>query len=1749
MSEPIKIELQLDGEKQFNQALKSVNGELKNMQSAVKATEAANKGAANTEKALTEKVKALGDASATSGKKVKTLEDIVKKQKQAQLDAAKAIDEVKAKFGEGSKEIEKAENAYRIATDSVNKWETKLNEARVEYAGINAELSKNEGYLEEARSATDKTASSIDEYGKEIKEATDGTKNFQNTVGSAAKLEVLRSGLEAVAEIAGKFSEALKQSDEAADKYETAVAKISTIADEGIDLSQVSSEVRQLAKDYGKTADEIAESTYQAISANVDAADAVEFTSKATKLAIGGFTDAETAIDVLTTTINAYKLGVGAADTVSDKLVKTQKLGKTSVGELAKSIGQVIPIAAAYSTDIDNVSAAYVTLTRSGINTANATTNIKAMLSELGKSSSTVSKTLQELTGKTFAELMRDGKNLADVIDLLSSSVDGDSTAFSNLWGNVRAGTGALSLLNSGTDEYRIILDEMANSAGTAEDAYQKMAGTSEASTARMNAAIEDFKITFGNAMDPAMRAGEELVTGFFNTANDVFQSLPESVQTFLGTLGAVGTKVAEIIPGIMNFATQLATLKVMKTLSGDSAGLSGSLKKLKGVFNPLTVTIAGVSSALIAAWEAAKQISKEESELKASAEATASAYRGWNDEVADLMETIDTLGSAKEKQAAIQDMLTRGAELQRKAQREYNDSVVDGVAAVDEFIEVQNTELDTGGKILNSLFDVVTGVSKGIASVTADTAEEQAALNEVTSIGTVRMMGYTQSMDALGEANKKSGGTMDDLATTTAMLQEKLAQVQEEAAAEAETITNASGEIVAAKEASITVAGEELAAWNNLSDGTKAAAENVVEAVNGMHENITAAVQSVGNFFEEVKAQEEQSAQDMYTNMQAQISAIQEWEQTLVDLADRGINQGVLQYLAEAGPEGQAYAKAMLDGIINETGPGVDQWNSIFKDKLDLEAGINDEGQKLTTAVAEMAAGGEAAFREMAYKLNATTTNTGGFIVDGIVQGIQTAQKEAEAAGTELGSGTVDAVADGAQEGSPSRATMQTGKFIDLGLIRGMDSMKGQAAAKGREIATGVITAINSTNMGAAAEKVGQDIGAKISAGITAQQAVAAAATAALIAGITRSLQQGTVQTYQAAVQMLRQVTIGITSGAASGQSAAYSAGKGLVDSMASGLSSGSASAAARALASGVSAAAKNVDTTAAWWAGYYLAHGMAQGINAGSSAAINAAKQMAERAIKEAEKTLGIKSPSKVFKKIGEFTGAGYVRGITSMIKPAVKASKTFAQESVKATRKAMLDLTKKSNATNYSQVARDLMSSLTSRTEANIKKQTTAVERQVKRYFQTYEYSLDKEQAKIQKKIDSLGDGNKLSASQIQKRIKEITAQTEKEQAEIQKQIDATKDKDRRKQLQAQKREIAEKAKEQQRLLELQKDSNKEQAEAEKKSLQKQLEKLKKYSEQFKKIQNQLSTNISRELSDALNKSTAKVTENLSKKVTQYAEQMQAAMSKVNQSIANMRDKLAGYGDLFTTKRGIWGDETMVSNLKDQIKAIRKYRDNLNALKGKVSDSLMAEITSMGVDDAIKYTNELRSMSKSELKKYNDLYNQKIRLAKNISKTFYADEVAAIKKDYTDKVTKAFNDANKKIKNLGTQAIKGFIAGMKSVDVDVDVQKQANAIIRAFKKALKIKSPSRVFEEEIGEPSGEGAIMGFYKGMSPDASRIVGGVSMGLPDMSRYQAQAPQVYVYIGDRELSAVLSNSVIKQISGGARAYNAAGGRR
>ena len=397
----------------------------------------------------------------------------------------------------------------------------------------------------------------------------------------------------------------IKSTSDAAMSFETSMAKVKTIAgDTSVsykgNMKDMSKAILQLSKDTGVSADEIAGATYNAISAGVDVSKSVEFVATANALATGGFTDMTTSVDVLTTTMNAYGEKAGTAESISDKLITTQNLGKTTVNELASSMGKVIPTASAYGVSVDNLCASYVALTKGGIATAEATTYMKSMFNELADSGSTVGEILQEKTGMSFGQLMESGMSLADVIDILGQSVNGDAEAFAQLWGSSEAGTGALAILNGGTADFNNTLVEMSNSTGAASSAMDKMNDTS---AHKMQVAMNNMKnaaIELGGAFAPVM-SGNAKVVGAVATA---FSNLSAPVKTVIaGILGVVAVAAPLLI-------TIGSIITAVTTITGVIGPLVAGIGGVTAALNPVTLAIGAVVAAgalLIANWDKVK--------------------------------------------------------------------------------------------------------------------------------------------------------------------------------------------------------------------------------------------------------------------------------------------------------------------------------------------------------------------------------------------------------------------------------------------------------------------------------------------------------------------------------------------------------------------------------------------------------------------------------------------------------------------------------------------------------------------------------------------------------------------------------------------------------------------------------------------------------------------------------------------------------------------------------------------------------------------------------------------------------------------------------------------------------------------------------------------------------------------------------------------------------------------------------------
>ena len=378
--------------------------------------------------------------------------------------------------------------------------------------------------------------------------------------------------------------------------FETAISKVSTIADPvKKSIGGIKKEIVDLSNQTGMAASDLAEATYQAISAGVDTADSVKFVASASKLATAGFTDTTTAVDTLTTVINAYGLDAKDAAHISDVLISTQNKGKTTVDELGASMGKIIPTANAMGVSFEDLGTAYSYLTAGGIGTAESTTYLNGMFNELGKSGTTVSDILKARTGKSFQELMQSGYSVRDVLDILQQSADETGLGFNDLWSSQEAGKAAMALLNTETEDYNDTLKDFQTTQGDTEEAFNKMADTTE----------YKLKVAMQNGKNALMQLGDTLKTmllPFIEKGAEWIKNLNEWLSTLSDSEKEQIVKIVAIAAAI---GPVLMVLGKLVTGIGGVISAFGKIPAIissaKAAFTAIGAAVGGISAPVVA--------------------------------------------------------------------------------------------------------------------------------------------------------------------------------------------------------------------------------------------------------------------------------------------------------------------------------------------------------------------------------------------------------------------------------------------------------------------------------------------------------------------------------------------------------------------------------------------------------------------------------------------------------------------------------------------------------------------------------------------------------------------------------------------------------------------------------------------------------------------------------------------------------------------------------------------------------------------------------------------------------------------------------------------------------------------------------------------------------------------------------------------------------------------------------------------
>lgn len=871
---------------------------------------------------------------------------------------ADSVDDLSSAIGDYEKATGQAANSTGILSEKTTETEKNLDEA--------AEAAR------KASEEVEKFGDKSEETGKQSEESSkkgrDGIKELQGVLASAGIAATLN-------EIKNGFFDC----SEAAAQFETSTAMVATIADTSQkSLSSISKEVRTYSNETGEAASDMAEATYQAISASVNTADAAAFAGTATKLAVGGFTSATTAVDVLTTAINSYGLAASDATQLSDYLITTQNLGKTSVDQLAQSVGKVIPLASAYNVQMDNLSSAYAVLTANGIATAESGTYLKSMLSELGDTGSDVSEVLLNSTGKTFAQLMEQGYSLGDVMSMLGDAVDGDSTAFNALWSSTEAGIGALSLFNAGADKYNSVLDSMRTSAGATEKAYSTMADTTDKSKQRMENAFNNLKISVGDVLNPALTQVYEGFTNVFAGMSDFVDEHP-----------AVVAAISAIAVGVGGFTGALAAYNLATTAAKFvTEAFTATLAA-----NPYVLAAAGIVAVTAAAVTLTGVLITQSDEYEGMTATCRDQYdelQRLNDQYNAACEQYGENSDAANSLRYQLDQLNDEFETNRQTVKEF-------VAECDGLVESHNKVMDAYNSSTSSIKNQELGtlaltqrlgeLASQNTQTTASYTEMKAIIDQlnadVPGLG-LTYDGVTESVDATVEAIKKAAKAQADSEykaeqqqTYVDLLKEQSGLEQQIAEAEAnldaerqrrgmrqddvtgdwvsgsgfwmedspwvawtsdideykksleelqaaydenqQTLSDIEGEWRGVAQAvedsqSQTVSYEE--AVSAAVSTTQTELDNLTAAYDKAYESARTSIEGQIGLFDTMKTSSELSISDMEKAMQSQTDYLNLYSENLKKAAEYGLDDGLIKSLSDGSEESAGYINAIIQNI-----------------------------------------------------------------------------------------------------------------------------------------------------------------------------------------------------------------------------------------------------------------------------------------------------------------------------------------------------------------------------------------------------------------------------------------------------------------------------------------------------------------------------------------------------------------------------------------------------------------------------------------------------------------------------------------------------------------------------------------------------------------------------------------------------------------------------------------------------------------
>lgn len=788
-------------------------------------------------------------------------------------------------------------------------------------------------------------------------------------------------------------------------------------------------------------------------------------------------------------------------------------------------------------------------------------------------------------------------------------------------------------------------------------------------------------------------------------------------ISVFTGVVGAVllfkGAMLGlAIIKGIGSLIGTLITSLVSLTstslvATGATTGLAGALASLSsgGVF--LVVgAIAGLVSWLTQESEASKEAKAKNEEFKRSLD--------------DLHESVNKGNEAyKDRRNEIQATAEDNERLVRK---------IDELNAVENKTAAQKKELASAAETLNSRIEglnIQYDKATGTINMTTDAIRKQIEIAKASAeieAANQKMVENAKKRLEIKDKMKEVEKQYQDLVEKTDSVEEgsfSNSRIREGAKAEFKkkyneevkklqddikktedsdnelTNTIVKNNEVKAKSTE-DASGRQILSLNTMNETQK----KLVDDMKAQYESLRGEVQ---NAFQAIEQQAALSADQMTANLQKNIDAVDKWSQNLEILAKRGLDQGLIEQMRQAGPKMANQTQALVDASDEQLGRLNTKWTEAGdKAKEGFLRGIKATGVELAPEVQAMVtaigvefrqalidAGFDVKAREIPQKVGEGIEANKGVaaqamnsMTEGAKQAFNNLPTEAKYSGSQVsgqyaqGITENQASAQGAVEGLKNASLGVLANLFGEGQVKGAElgAGVGDGVLSRSDVVQGAANTLKSNatatmaGMATDGQAKGSEFGSGIAIGIGVGQQVAVGAASAMNLAISAQFLAMSMNGQQYGSQFGTGIGGGINSsqGIATGASNAMKQminasvnslghdGRNAGSQFGTGVTSGVAShnGAVFNASSNLKASAHNGMSggyNGGYNAGMSIGEGMMGGIYAMAGAVASAASSIAFGAVAAARSALAINSPSKVFRdQVGRAIPEGMAVGI---------------------------------------------------------------------------------------------------------------------------------------------------------------------------------------------------------------------------------------------------------------------------------------------------------------------------------------------------------------------------------------------------------------------------------------------------------------------------------------------------------------------